>query len=56
MAYHIKKTKRVISIKFDGVGACFFFPLAVNITPINMTLCILEKNKIKSALRALRSC
>ena len=55
----------VISIKFTLFkemavkGACFLFPanFNTNITPINITLCILgKKNKIESALKAIRSC
>ena len=39
------------------LGACFTFPVNFNnITPINITVCILEKHEIKSALRAVRSC
>ena len=34
----------------------FHITLTINITLINITLCILEKSKIKSALRAIRSC
>ena len=30
--------------------------LTIHITPINITLCILGKKKIKSTLRAIRSC
>ena len=37
-------------------GAFFFFQLTltINITPLTVTLRILEKDKIKSALRAIR--
>ena len=49
------KSKNV-RVKYSKQNKILQLGLTININPINIILCILERNEIKSALRAIRSC